>query len=277
VVAAGCPGESGSLIGAGFGGFGGSGGSSAFGGGASAMPGGTAAVYNGNNAFNYGSGGSSALNNSSSGATAGGAGSPGVCVVTEFGSSAPVLWTSPTRMPGDRVLLSSQVVAAPVAAVDFTGVITSTYDEYELRYWEVNIATAPGALCMRVSTDNGATWRTGANDYQWSMRANPTGTPGVADVGSQGDIQIQLERLTHTSLQSSSVGEIKIFRPTSAGVWQAMLTRSRCFDATYGFTSVVGHATFYANSVATPYNAIRIFNPAYNITRGTFKLYGIQK
>src|SRR5262245_43408334 len=129
----------------------GAGGSSVFGGGG-VGPGTTGAsgTSAGNNAGSYGSGGGGAYNTNNISSQKGGDGSPGVCIVTEYGSSAPTLWTPPTVTSGNRALLTRQVVSTPVASVDFTAGIDTTYDEYEITVINAVNASENASLWLRV-------------------------------------------------------------------------------------------------------------------------------
>jgi len=271
VVAAGAPGQGGSNA-VGVWTPAGGGGSSHFGGGAQpvsvplADPGFTA----GNNASSYGGGGGGATTRNSASGPPGGAGSPGVVVITEYGSSAPVLWTSPTRLPGDRVLISKQVVSTAVAAVVFTG-INATYDQWVAEFSCVQSSVTDQAVMMQVSADGGSTWL-GSGQYLGSW-VNATSAGGGGFTGAAGQAGVVLGLQAGGGVGHGSNGNITWWKPTDATIYKNFLWNVA------GITSSnVGWSSPGASFINSPFTAVRFLMNSGNVAAGsTFELYGIQK
>jgi hypothetical protein len=171
---------------------------------------------------------------------------------------------------GTRVLIQSQVISTAVASVDFTSGIDSTYDEYEItmsKFW----LGSGSAVYLRVSGDNGATWKAGATDYQWAFGYAPTNGAG-AFTGSPGTPQAQLSVGLSTSFFVQGV--VRFFGPSVSG-YQSMLFEMFGHHSTLSFTHHRGGA-FYIGSAIT-WNGVRIFLSPGNIASGFFNLYGIKR
>src|SRR6516162_7909181 len=59
---------------------------------------------------------------------------------------------------GNRVLLSKQTVSTAVASVNFAGLLTSTYDLYEVDLYGVQFSANSIGIAARFSSDGGTTW-----------------------------------------------------------------------------------------------------------------------
>src|SRR5262245_14042271 len=249
------------------------GGSSVFGGGAASPQIAAATRTAGLNAGPYGSGGSGAVwaAAGSGGTATGGNGSAGVCIVTEFGSSAPTLWTPPTVTSGNRALLTRQVVSTPVASVDFTAGIDTTYDEYEITVINAVNASENASLWLRVSTDGGATFA--AANYQWAgMHAfvvtTASGLTGNSGVGS---LQLGPGVAANTPYNQ----RIWFNQP-----WQSTFNKRFQWDSNGTQTTnsnfrVTGAGAYQGNVLSI--NGVRLLPGSGNFTAGTFNLYGIAK
>ena len=64
--------------------------------------------------------------------------------------------------------ISSTAISSD-ATVDITSGLSSTYDEYRIVFESILPATDGAELRMRVSTDAGSTFKTGASDYSWAF------------------------------------------------------------------------------------------------------------
>ncbi len=68
-------------------------------------------------------------------------------------------------LAGGPLLLSSQE-ASSSPSIDFESFITSLYDEYEIRFFDVLAQTDDATLVLRTSTNNGSSYDSGASDYR---------------------------------------------------------------------------------------------------------------
>lgn len=72
----------------------------------------------------------------------------------------------------DWELIEEQIVTSGVATIDFTDIPSAEFDEFELAIKDVDTDTTGNNLDLRFSSDNGATYKSGASDYgygQWNM------------------------------------------------------------------------------------------------------------
>jgi hypothetical protein len=244
------------------------GGSSVFGGGG---PGGLApssGSYPGNNASNYGSGGGGATFYNS-GLAAGGNGSAGIVVITEF------IAVTATAAPGFPVLIQRQDVSSAVATVDFTTGIDSTYDEYEIHFWNVRFVTTGQNLLMQVSQNNGSTWVAAASSYAWqSTYFSGSSQIGTSSAGDTKMILYSQSGFPTTATNNSQMGTIKFTSPSAATLFKQFTIEVS--GTTEGGLPMrhVGHSAFLN---AGAFNGIRLNAGAGNIGGGTFILYGIKK
>lgn len=170
------------------------------------------------------------------------------------------------------ILLSSQS-ASGSTTIDFTTLIDSGFDEYELHGTNIILATDAVNLWLRVSEDAGANWKSGASDYGYSVTSlNGTTTP-VPESGSTGAAQILLNRNTIDNAAGTNINfEIKCFIPSSA------VKHSFRYDTVFQSTNVeramgVGRYAGTSNAI----NGLRILASSGNITSGDFRLYGVRK
>ena len=158
------------------------------------------------------------------------------------------------------ILLSDQD-ASNDAAIDFTSVITSTYDEYIVLLTGVVPITNGANLLLRYSTDNGSTFKEGENDY-WQVETYYTSITIASDIEGS------------TPAIGGVSGEIHLVDPSNA-------TK---YVKTYGIIHQMNSSSVEGASLVSgiymasmDVDAIRFLMSSGNISTGTFKLYGILK
>jgi hypothetical protein len=164
--------------------------------------------------------------------------------------------------------LLEEHTASNSATLDFTSGITSSYDDYVIRIVTLVPVTAGSALQLRVSTDRGNSWDSGAN-YNWARFSFDN-----ASTGSTGNAADSSLTLAPDVAASGASGTIDMHNPGSAianksfeGITQNIHT---------GAVSL-GTTTAGAYAPTTAVNAIRVFFSSGNITSGTVRLYGLSK
>jgi hypothetical protein len=249
----------------------GSGGSSQFGGGGVGVYAGSSGIIGTAGQPNSGGGGSGGMTLVST-AYSGGPGGSGVCVVTEYAPlGAPAVAAAPQS--GSRVLLSSQTVTTPVAAVAFTN-LTNQYEDYEIEIRDF-IPAAADSCCCQISQNNGSTWITTAGLYAMMYsQAALSGTAG--SLLSGGSYAYWFVTSATIGVAALLMGHVKLYHPglISNGGYKYAELRSAMTGSTSYFVNSGGSIVL----PATPYtyNAVRfICGGGQNITSGTFKLYGI--
>lgn len=156
------------------------------------------------------------------------------------------------------VLLSTQTASAS-ATLDFTSVITNTYDEYILSIDKLIPATDAVALWLRVSTDNGSTYSSAAS-YGYT--------------GASSQTQFVLATGVQNTAAVGLCGNIHLFSPSDAAnlIGQSLLSWSD--SAT---SLMIGSHKSLRYQVSQDTDAVRLMFSSGNITSGVARLYGVKK
>jgi hypothetical protein len=169
------------------------------------------------------------------------------------------------------VFLTSATASAS-SSLDFTTNIDSTYDTYLLLLEGLVPATDGVDLYLRVSTDTGSTFKSGASDYSWMAHAYSTA--GVLDAA---DAQIPLSYTAYNIGNDSGngvYGHVYLHNPSSSSLWCSVSGESAYSrdDQQMVTNRVSGKYT-----ATTAVDAIRFLFSSGNISSGTVRLYGIVK
>lgn len=188
-------------------------------------------------------------------------------VLTSAGSAAAPTWSTPAT--GAMTLISSTSLSS-TASVSITGLNFSTYKTYVVYLVSVkNSATT--AVAMRVSTDNGSTWKTSGYSTSY-IYANGTTLASVA--GGTSYFQI------NTGLYSSAY-------PIQAAIYlPSPVPATASGFAQFYYSGSEGYTTSPTNSVTTSgsgnntngygeYNAVQLYPVSGNFTSGYINVYGI--
>jgi len=228
-----------------------------------------------------GAGGSGGFTAASGAGQPGGAGAAGVCIVTEFVSSVPVVWTQQAPQSGARVLLLSQTVSTPVSSIVFTnagsqnGFSNVAFDELQLEC--INYSTDANVnVGVQVSQDGGSTFDTAANYaavYQnmSSASASPAGGNGTLFPLFVGTYN------SGAGPNSGYVSILRLWRPWSTALQKNVWFQGNGYQTTPTIYQVSGSGCYPALGLGNM-NAItglRCMLTSGNFTKGTFKLYGV--
>lgn len=195
---------------------------------------------------------------------------------------------SNARHPANKGYVDTQVSAATAAVgltliesktasssatIDFTTGIDSTYDEYQIHYWDVMPATDNVALWLQVSKDAGVNWRSTAGDYRHSV--GYVNTVNTGNTNSASDTKIQINRGVGNASNRGCAGQITFWNPsgTSRNKWFQLFGQH--VDNTGVPEASNGRGAFILDNAAI--NGIRLLFSSGNIASGTFKLYGVKK
>lgn len=176
---------------------------------------------------------------------------------------------------GDFIKLGSTTVSSPTASVDFTG-LSSTYREYVIVLENVVPATDTADLLMRVSTDNGSTFKSGASDYHWAVQvASSAGTSGagsdadnswtITDTGGVGND-------TSVGSREAAWGRVHITAHASASTRCRMNCQVSCLNSTDNMRACTASGVTDGDLNV---DALRILFSPGNIASGVFVLYGV--
>lgn len=205
-------------------------------------------------------------------------GTAGQVLTMNGGATAPE-WATPSGGGGGLVLVE-QHTASNSASLDFTTGITSTYDDYVIRYTNLLPQTSAQALRMQFSTDGGANYDSGNNyqDFNFRYGTNASATAG-ATAGTGIDLTFSSDAsLSNTASKGGVSGQCTLVNPLSGVINTQVTGGSGILDAgTVGaFTGLAGiFAGHY--TVATAVNAFRVLFDSGNIVSGVVRLYGVEK
>jgi hypothetical protein len=175
-------------------------------------------------------------------------------------------------MPAGGLVLLEQHAASTSATLDFTTAITSTYDEYVIEIVNLICATNSVGLLVRMSTDGGSTYDSGAN-YSYTLFSNTSS--GTGTTGANGQTAINLIGWGNVSNASnrSINGSVRLYAPGGALYKQV---GGHIFYWDSGNLRVSG-MTSGLYEVTTAVNAFRILASSGNLTSGTIRCYGVAK
>jgi hypothetical protein len=162
--------------------------------------------------------------------------------------------------PGQWVEVSRTVVSTAVATVDFTG-IDSSADEWAVAIYNAIPATDGGTLMCRTSSDNGASFDSGASDYRVRGRFD-------AAVSDSGIYINYFWGAGNAANETGVCSEVKLTRPAAAEHTRIDIFGSAVDDVgNPGIYFVAAHRTS-----AAAVNAIRFYEFSGDISSGTFVL-----
>jgi len=176
-------------------------------------------------------------------------------------------WSSTAIPASSGWVLLSTLTASNSASINFTSLISSTYDNYVVLINSLNPQNSSQSLLVRFSTNNGSAWISGNRTYRFnvftlagnlpSYFADPTATSMYASQNAGVD--------TNTGLS----GQVTLFDLPSATT-NARIMSQTTYKATNAFAITSG-----SYLTAASINAVQFLMSTGNIVSGTFSLYGI--
>jgi len=182
-------------------------------------------------------------------------------------------WADPSG--GGGLVLLAEKTASSDTTIDFDSLINSTYDEYEIRFYNVIPATDAVNLFLRTSTDGGSTYDSGASDYAWSA-GGIVGAGGVISDGSSNSAAILITASNTVGSDTNETGvsgTIRLIRPSVAQYFALMYSvKYTQSNGDRGFINGMGE-----RNTSADVDAVRFLFSTGNIESGVFYLYGINK
>lgn len=194
-------------------------------------------------------------------------------LTADSAEASGVKWAAAAGGGGAWELITT-ATASNDASVEFTG-LSSTYFLYNVVIDQLfPVESGVSALWLRTSTDNGASFDSGASDYEWRM----FGTEGASDLD---DNQINLTPPFNFTIENATGNgkgdwNIYLFNPSSSG--RTAVVNQAYFIKDDGTSIRGGYADGYgARKESTgAVDAIQFLMSSDNISAGTFKLYGLK-
>lgn len=172
---------------------------------------------------------------------------------------------------GDMIHLSTQT-ASNSATIDFTSLMSSTYRYYKVFIHNLLPVTSGTVLYLRVSTDNGSTWKSGASDYYQHVSTIGSGAVGSEN---QGTDRVQWPATSYPT--GSGANDQARCEITILGAHTSTKTEFIMHGGHRGSAAVqYWQETNGMYNATTEVDAIRFLMSSGNISTGTFSLYGIK-
>ena len=211
--------------------------------------------------------------NGATGAT--GAIGPAIPLMESLNEIEPMMIPGPAgpasaAVSGALVLLDTRT-ASNNATLDFTSLLTSTYDLYIIEVLNAK-PSVDASLQLLMSTDNGSTWL-GTTNYEYAHQLiNQANTQSTSV--SAGTSQFFVGTAEADAGRSGVCNTIKLFNPLSASLRKAG-TLHAMSDSTDGNQYNMIGMLFLNNTTAV--NAYQFKFSSGNILTGIFRLYGVAR
>jgi hypothetical protein len=193
------------------------------------------------------------------------------------GATDPFVRTSAAGAGGGGLTLLEQHTGSSSASLDFTACITSTYDEYLIEIVNLVPATDGVHLLMRMSTNAGVSYDSGAN-YGWAL-LRYTHSGSAVEGATSGANEIHLDSASGDIDNASTNGYSGSFRlcnPLSTALHTEVFgSAGYRSNFTGGAAGVAGQHGVYLSTTAVDAFQIK-FNTG-NIASGTIRVYGFKK
>jgi hypothetical protein len=178
-----------------------------------------------------------------------------------------------TTLSGGLVLLETQSIAA-AATLDAVAWYSSAYDEYLIELVNLIPATNAVNLLLRVSTDAGVSYDSGAN-YQWAGFRSSKAASASAGATATTSIGLDASGTQSNSATTGGLcGSLRLFSPGSTALHKRFKGEININDGSASPDIAVLLAGNYVSTTAV--NGLRVFASAGNLT-GTMRIYGIAK
>lgn len=192
---------------------------------------------------------------------------------TVAGVSASAAGAVLTASNGCSLVLISSSAAASSATIDFTSGITSTYDKYIVIGTSIVPASSGTDIWLRVSEDNGSSFKAGATDYFWAV-GTATDVATTGNAGAQNDTKIKLNIAITSSASFATSFELHIPGPSGSSSKKQVWYDSAQFNGS-NFVRLYGAGLY--NGTVNPVNGLRFMMSSGNLASGNFALYGVKK
>lgn len=183
------------------------------------------------------------------------------------------------KHPAGRIvpaLLKSSIITAAVSRVEFT--LPQDFTFFILHIRNVRLSADDNGMNLRVSTDGGVSFASGASDYAWNGFRNGTG--GVVNVQDSADTEISL--VGGTPVIGNATGEgfnaiVYMLNPGQDNNSRFMTNASSSWNAGGASGGNLNNSEIggrYAQNGTV--NAISVGTNTVNLVSGQFDLYGIK-
>lgn len=184
---------------------------------------------------------------------------------------ATTAYVDATAIAAGSLVYLAGANAAASAFIAITSNITATYNSYLVVITGATVATDGVELWFRMSTDGGATWKSGASDYAYSF-----GNFGSGGSYSTADSQIKIFNSSYpmgNDAGNSFSGTFQLAAPSSASLWKRIVGTSGYLDGSGNWDTINTSSGIY--KATTAIDGLRFQASSGNLTVGRIALYGI--
>ncbi len=175
---------------------------------------------------------------------------------------------------GNLVLLASQTASNDTILTFNSSLITSTYNIYELKYFNYQPATNSDALNISLSTDNGSTYET-SNMARCVIALNSSSTNDsiTTRYGATNSIVIQGTVWNNGNANTRTGAGSVIFYDLPSSKAKKIVFDTSHIDENGHTANTRGAVGFNSSSII---NNFKIYQSSGNIAQGTFSLFGVK-
>lgn len=176
---------------------------------------------------------------------------------------------------GGGLSLLEQHAASTSASLDFTTAITSTYDTYVIEFVNVIPSSNAVSFWMRMSTDGGSTYDSGANysDASFAWNRASSGVSGTEGGGTK--IVLTFTNIDNTTSKGGISGFIRLYNPLGVASHKHILGEISWVNSTGAVRD--GQMIRGSYESTTAVNAFQFLASSGNLASGTIRVYGIAK
>lgn len=178
-----------------------------------------------------------------------------------------------TDITNTVVLLGTQT-ASGSATLNFTGLISATYDEYFFTIQNIVPATDGADLWLRTSTNNGSSFDSGASDYAYAGSRAISGSTANTVVQSNSAAQIVIADGVGNATGENTNGKVTIYNPLNTTVYKGIKYETATYSAAPDARTLEGAGFRLATA---DIDAIMFLMSSGNITSGVIRMYGVRK
>lgn len=188
-----------------------------------------------------------------------------LCTGTEayIGTEASKVMTPATLHQGVGYKKVSYGTASAAATIDFTTAawFSSSYDFIDFLIWDIAWGTDNIVPWLRVSTDGGSSWKSGAADYNYGGATQY----GAGAFGSAGDTKIPLTTTAaggpvgNVAIEQGGMIAARLLNPSNASLYKSLEFRHSFCRAADGVPEIaIGHGKYIGATTAV--NGLRLTN-----------------
>ncbi len=188
--------------------------------------------------------------------------------------AAATATTDAARFGNVALVASERQTASASATLDFV-LDTTNFNVHIFVLSNILPVTDGQPIYVRVSTDGGATWKSGATDYEYHTQIRKSNALTYSALASQGETFIRATNSNGNGAGEGANGTVTIISPTAAS-FQHIHGEINYFssDATALLEGCACTGAY--NGAAEDVNGIQFLFASGNIASGTIDYYGIR-